>query len=120
MKQMGAKSGNVKVKTHRDLQKGLYAYMDTQLNTQWREGGTEGGTDGRLRTSEQGFQRAPSISSQAHRYDANKIHLKRRYRNEAEEREEELRFGTECSCCSHSKMDTISCTVTVLIVRVTL
>lgn len=33
---------------------------------------------------------------------------RRRHGNEAEERQEELRFGADCSCCSHSKMDTIS------------
>lgn len=61
--------------------------------------------DGRPRTLEQGFQRAPSISSQVQRYDTN--HIKFRIQ---EEGAEALTEKPARSCCSRCKMVTVSLT----------
>lgn len=64
------------------------------------------------------FVTSPQIRHQQNRFERRKLG-----KNEADKHVEQLRFGTEMterSCCSHSKMDTISSTVTVLIVRFTL
>lgn len=62
------------------------------------------------------------VTSPRIRYQPDRLEGRKCVEKEADKHVEQLRFGTEMterSCCSHSKMDTIGSTVTVLIVRFT-
>lgn len=79
IKQTGAKRRAGRVKKHPETNKQLFMLLTQTYseanNTGEHRGEGEGrrGRDSCVRTPEQGFQRAPWISSQADRYDANKI-----------------------------------------------